>query len=66
MINVGNTNQLYGVLVVLVGTMFVLLACASPEEVLPGAGPAEQFVRNSDHLQAVSYTHLTLPTNREV
>ena len=51
MINVGNTNQLYGVLVVLVGTMFVLLACASPEEVLPGAGPAEQFVRNSDHLQ---------------
>lgn len=51
MINVGNTNQLNCVLVVLVSTMFVLLGCASPEEVLPGAGPAEQFVRNGDHLQ---------------
>ena len=51
MINVGNTNQLNCVLVVLVSTMFVLVGCASPEEVLPGVGPAEQFVRNGDHLQ---------------
>ena len=28
--------------------------------------PREKLFADADHLNAVSYTHLTLPTNREV
>ena len=51
MLNVVNSSQLCHRLVVLAGTVFVVLACSSPKEVLPGVGPVEQFVRNDHHFQ---------------
>ena len=36
------------------------------QQYLPAAGLRTRLARTIDHARSVSYTHLTLPTNREV
>ena len=54
-----NTKRIYALAMGL-GMMLAPVVAA------PGLATADPGARSMDYQQAVSYTHLTLPTNREV
>ena len=57
----------YGHLLVIAGNLgFGGAALLSSKAAMKSGAGLVSLATRSDHLQAVSYTHLTLPTNREV